>query len=257
MATWVVGDVHGCYDDFMKLLDHKEVDPKDKFILIGDIIDRGPDSYKMIRWAMKHISKTGKYQMILGNHEDNIIQDFNKCQLKLERGWYNRNGWCDTIYTLEDLDISALNTHYDFIEYMYAEGFESVESVRPIVDWFKTLPLTKKVTVTGPDGNKLHYLLAHGWWRPGIGREMILWYRDISEASSPYDTEKDQYKPVKDEVLIHGHTPTIILRNKNGKPYNKVLIKKNSINIDCGCVFKKFGGRLAAIRLEDKKIIYV
>jgi hypothetical protein len=76
MATWVVGDIHGCYDDCMKLLSRPEIDKRDRIILIGDIIDRGPDSYKMICWAMKHISQTGRYQMICGCCIDNMILMF-------------------------------------------------------------------------------------------------------------------------------------------------------------------------------------
>ena len=45
MATWVVGDIHGMFEAFMKLLEYSEIKKDDTVILIGDIIARGPDSY--------------------------------------------------------------------------------------------------------------------------------------------------------------------------------------------------------------------
>lgn len=49
MATWVIGDVHGCYNEFLKLIHNEEIKDTDTIILIGDIIDRGSDSYKMLQ----------------------------------------------------------------------------------------------------------------------------------------------------------------------------------------------------------------
>ena len=70
MGTYVVGDIHGCFGSWIKLKNKIEKqDSVARFILIGDIVDRGPEVCKMITWARKHITTDGKYQMILGNHE--------------------------------------------------------------------------------------------------------------------------------------------------------------------------------------------
>ncbi len=231
MATWVVGDIHGCYTRFMKLLSMPIIEPDDRIILIGDIIDRGPESYKMIQWAMEHITEDGKYQMICGNHEDDIINCYNYC--------------CREYSCEDDLDISALTCTYDFDDYMFEAGFETVASIKPIVDWFSSLPLYKKVSIKG----KQDYIIAHAWYGPKLSRDDILWYRDVSDYTG---TLTDDYVPERGEILIHGHTPTQFMWNDNNK--SDVYFRENSINIDCGCVFE--GGKLAAIRLEDKKVIY-
>ena len=244
MSTWVVGDIHGCYSKFKKLLKNEEIKEDDTIILIGDIIDRGPDSYKMIKWAMKNVTPDGRYQMVLGNHEDNIIRDYDKL---LQIAKYR------TDMDLEKTDIINLNTHYDFCIYMYAAGFGSVKSVEYIVDWFRSLPLTKRVEVTTPNGTKQKYMIAHGWYGEDMERLDILWYRDSDRFGNLYD---EDYEGANGEILIHGHTPTITINKCMEKPVNEVLFREHSINIDCGCVFSKYGGNLAAIRLEDQKVIY-
>ena len=235
MATWVVGDIHGCFDDFMKILNHKEVKKNDNFILIGDIIDRGPDSYKMLKWAMENVTDDGKYQMILGNHEDNIIHEYINALI-----FYGKNS-----------DISHLYCMYGFEIYMHEAGFERLSSIKPIIDWFGSLPLYKKVSVN-TNSIKQDYIIAHAWYNKNRDRNTLLWDRDIDKN----DFLTNDYEPINKEILIHGHTPTISIRECIKEPVNQVLFREHSINIDCGAVFSQYGGNLAAIRLEDKKTIY-
>ena len=39
---YVTGDIHGCFDKFMKLLKKIKFSEKDNLYIIGDVIDRGP-----------------------------------------------------------------------------------------------------------------------------------------------------------------------------------------------------------------------
>lgn len=61
--TYVVGDVHGCYDETMDLFAKCGITSADRVIFAGDLIDRGPDNDKVVDLAMKH-------EAILGNHEE-------------------------------------------------------------------------------------------------------------------------------------------------------------------------------------------
>ena len=46
MKTFVIGDIHGCRRAFQKLLLELKPDPgQDRIILLGDLFDRGPDSW--------------------------------------------------------------------------------------------------------------------------------------------------------------------------------------------------------------------
>lgn len=67
MATYVVGDVQGCFLTFRKLLEDIQFDDKiDKLVLLGDVINRGPHSLPMLRFLKDHQSSI---EMVLGNHE--------------------------------------------------------------------------------------------------------------------------------------------------------------------------------------------
>ena len=70
--TFIVGDVHGCFEEFLELL--KKVNYKretHRLILVGDIINRGPFSFKMLEWV-----KDNKIEMVRGNHEQAFISCF-------------------------------------------------------------------------------------------------------------------------------------------------------------------------------------
>lgn len=70
MGSYAVGDIHGCFDEWIEFKNKIEyLDKSARFILVGDIVDRGPKENDMIGWALKNITKTGKYRMIIGNHE--------------------------------------------------------------------------------------------------------------------------------------------------------------------------------------------
>ena len=70
MGIYAIGDIHGCFDEWIDFKERIEkMDESAQFILIGDIVDRGPKENDMIGWALKNITKTGKYRMLIGNHE--------------------------------------------------------------------------------------------------------------------------------------------------------------------------------------------
>lgn len=64
--TIVIGDLHGCYDEALDLLDKCAVTREDQVIFTGDLIDRGPKRWQCVELAMKHSS-------VLGNHEEKHI----------------------------------------------------------------------------------------------------------------------------------------------------------------------------------------
>jgi len=67
MATYVIGDVQGCYDELIKLLQKIGFDKqKDKLIFAGDLINKGPESLKTINYIM---SLGSAAEAVLGNHE--------------------------------------------------------------------------------------------------------------------------------------------------------------------------------------------
>ncbi len=67
MATIAIGDVQGCYDQLMRLLERADYDERrDVLWFVGDLVNRGPHSAKTVRFARS----LGERQItVLGNHD--------------------------------------------------------------------------------------------------------------------------------------------------------------------------------------------
>ncbi len=71
MATYVVGDIHGCFNTFSRLLASFSFNAKhDKLWLVGDVVGRGPASLKVLRWVREHENCV---TMVLGNHDIHLL----------------------------------------------------------------------------------------------------------------------------------------------------------------------------------------
>ncbi len=71
MATYVIGDVHGCHRTLEALLRQLDIDYRnDRIWLVGDLINRGPGSLDALRWAIDH---SHCITMVLGNHELHLL----------------------------------------------------------------------------------------------------------------------------------------------------------------------------------------
>ncbi|WP_166372042.1 symmetrical bis(5'-nucleosyl)-tetraphosphatase [Psychromonas sp. SA13A] len=69
MATYIVGDIQGCYDELMQLLSLANFDPKnDELWVAGDLVARGPKSLQTLRYLKKL-----KAKVILGNHDLHLL----------------------------------------------------------------------------------------------------------------------------------------------------------------------------------------
>lgn len=169
MKKFVIGDVHGNYEELMDLLD--KINPnlrQDKLIYLGDYIDRGPQSYKVIRFLIDLQNNYGKEHVVLlrGNHEDMAIEN-------IEHG---------SIDCFNGYDI----TFMDFIK--------NNDSIENYYEFFKGLPLYYEDE---------SFIYVHGGIKPGIAMEKqddydLLWIREeFFESSLTF------IKPV-----IFGHTST-------------------------------------------------
>ena len=74
MRTLVIGDIHGCWNEFQDLLDKAGVTSDDQIIAIGDLVNRGPKSKKVLNFFRK--GKHPNSQVILGNHERGHINTY-------------------------------------------------------------------------------------------------------------------------------------------------------------------------------------
>lgn len=147
MGTYVVGDIHGCYDEWMELKNFiEEMDTDARFILVGDIIDRGPKVIEMITWALDNIKPNSKYQMVLGNHEHMIIN------------WANQYIGTNTSKNSQ-VYLKFEDTNYDF-KYQMSRINATDEFVKKIIEFFKSLPLYIEHNIH-ISNNVQKYIISH------------------------------------------------------------------------------------------------
>ena len=71
MATYVVGDIQGCFEPFQCLLEKVKFNPdKDRLWSVGDLINRGPGNIAVLRWFYAHRDNV---TMVLGNHDLHLM----------------------------------------------------------------------------------------------------------------------------------------------------------------------------------------
>ncbi|MDA0236910.1 MAG: symmetrical bis(5'-nucleosyl)-tetraphosphatase [Proteobacteria bacterium] len=71
MATYAIGDIQGCAKTFLTLLKTLNFNADgDRLWLVGDLVNRGPDSLTVLRYL--HNIKTS-VQMVLGNHDLHLL----------------------------------------------------------------------------------------------------------------------------------------------------------------------------------------
>lgn len=73
MKRYVVGDIHGCYDELIELYHRIDEHSNGNFrmIFVGDYVDRGPKSKEVVSFIRK-MQKRGDVAL-MGNHEDMIL----------------------------------------------------------------------------------------------------------------------------------------------------------------------------------------
>jgi len=169
MRTLVIGDIHGEYEKLMQVLSKANWQAgKDTLIFLGDYIDRGPNSYKVVQFIKQLKEDYPELTVLLkGNHEDMALRYINK---EISSQLYAYNGGMETLKSYEDNNL------------FYSD-----------IKWLNKLPLVHETE---------KYIFVHAGLMPSIPlyqqkEEDMLWIRDefLNHDDSSFD-----------KVIIHGHT---------------------------------------------------
>ncbi|MCB1168971.1 MAG: metallophosphoesterase [Leptospiraceae bacterium] len=69
--TIFVGDVHGCREELEIMIERLNVTSSDRIIMLGDLINRGPDPVGVVRFVYER-----GFESLMGNHEDEYLRHF-------------------------------------------------------------------------------------------------------------------------------------------------------------------------------------
>lgn len=72
MSTFAIGDIQGCFASLEALLARVGFGPSDRVWLVGDLVNRGPGSLEVLRWA-RALHADGRLQAVLGNHDLHLL----------------------------------------------------------------------------------------------------------------------------------------------------------------------------------------
>ena len=220
---YVMSDLHGCYEDYIKMLKLINFNDSDYLYILGDVCDRGKQSMEILLHMMEHENIIP----IFGNHDlssyPHLVKSYNgNLEYNKEFLWWVTDGGRETLGGFEKLPRNKQDKVLSYIEeFRYYE----------------------EINIHGQD-----YLLVHGGLRNFDKNKPISEYK-------LYDLvwERPNYDIVyfDDKIIISGHTPTLHI-DKNMK--GKIIKKNNHIAIDCGCVF---GYGLGCLCLDTMEEFYV
>jgi hypothetical protein len=69
MRTVIVGDVHGCLDELLALVERCGAPGNTRYVMVGDLVAKGPDSQGVVAWA-----RASKVDAVLGNHDAAVLR---------------------------------------------------------------------------------------------------------------------------------------------------------------------------------------
>lgn len=270
MATYAIGDIQGCFDEFSALLDRIDFDANsDQLWLTGDLVNRGPRSLAVIEFV-RDLGDSAI--VVLGNHDLHLlacayVDEFSPGRkdtftdilnspardelltwLRRQRLIYRDPGLG---YTMVHAGIPPLWTPAEAVEHgAEVEHFLHDKSFKKFLarmygnspdKWKPDLRGWKRVRLITNYFTRLRYCSPDGRmdfkYKGPVGSQpadLIPWYELYT---FPDDSES----------IIFGHWSALHLSAKQ-------MRKKRVYALDTGAVW---GGTLTAMRLEDRKIFSV
>lgn len=217
-AQYAISDIHGCCRTFIALVENVvQLKKEDTLYLLGDYIDRGPDSKGVIDYILQ-LRETGfKVITLRGNHEDMLLR-----------------GLKDTSYLHVFLRNGGDKTLQSF-------GVDRPEDIPS--RYIDFLASTSFYATHG------RYVLVHAGINgeaedPFEDREAMLWSRSFKVTGK-----------IKDCVVVHGHTPTPTMEIQD-MVLRADLDRNIDIDNGCVYGLNEFYGNLACLNLDTLELFF-
>lgn len=216
MSRFAIADIHGCYQTLRVLVEQRlRLNKNDTLFLLGDYINKGPDSKGVLDYLM-HLKEAGyKLEMIRGNHDQMLIET--------ERPAY-KDRWEED----EDLLVTLKNF--------------GVERPEHIPERYKAFLSTMPYYLLIED-----YLLVHA----GINFEASKPFEDYEAMLNIREFSADLDK-IAWRKIVHGHTPTPLKEIQQSLKLQKDII---NIDAGCSKSDDPDYGYLVALNLDTLELI--
>ena len=168
MPRYAISDIHGCAKTFKALLEKIKLVKEDDLFLLGDYIDRGPDSRGVIDHIWELQNEGFKVNCLRGNHEQMLIDEVEKTN-----EWYNGEA-----ATLASFEVN-----------------QNIDIPKKYIDWIKRLEYYFELD---------DYILVHAGLNfskkdPLADLKEMMWIRRW------YDQIDRDW--LGKRIIVHGHTP--------------------------------------------------
>ena len=251
---FVMSDIHGCYNAFMNILKQIHFSKDDVLYIIGDMIDRGPDSISVLKYIHEHKNIIP----MMGNHEWMMLQNIDGGEYYYSwdsNGNFELDTWLTSRMISEETNRKAMFNHK---EPLYKRTYKP--EAEKLIAWIRKLPYWIELD---------DYILVHaGWdgiidgWYLEENKDKNPTFEDFIKTQSLFDIvwaryefyEVDHTKLIeklcgKKKLIVFGHTTTSHHFDRNAK----IKHWPDKINIDCGCAY---GGNLACLNLDTMEEYY-
>jgi len=207
----IYGDIHGCYEEFVKLRRKIEPSQLDIEVCVGDVITRGKKSIKTLRYLQENNIKS-----VVGNHEDKIIRYIKHGDSVIKNPINLDKDESDIVSNLSIDDIDFLNNMPLFIR------FGNVTVLHAgLQNHFNLDKLSKKER---SKILRLRYVTKENKFIPfGEDDENSIFWSEVYDGNQGF--------------IVYGH-----------QKFENVKKDNYSLGIDTGCVF---GNKLTAVVFED------
>jgi len=220
MRRFAVSDIHGCAKSFRALMGMINFSKKDELYILGDLIDRGPDSKGVVDYIWELEEEGHQVFCIRGNHDQMLLDAQN--DMEWHKTW-KLNGGDKTMQSF-GVDRSA-------------------NLPKKYLDFFSSLPFYLEVA---------EYVLVHAGFSFNLNNPFDEFHSMLWRKHQWYDRIDRDW--LGDRIILHGHVP----KKKNVITLmSKQLDQTPVLTIDNGCVFNKLGlGRLCAFEMTHRELYF-
>ncbi len=264
MSVYAIGDIQGCFQEFMRLLDKLSFDPaEDQLWLVGDLVNRGPASLETLRY----VKELGDAAVsILGNHDLNLLAvDVGIKSVNKYPTLQNVLDANDRDELLHWLRTRPLLHHDKEINYTMVHAglppqwdlLQAQQRAREVEDMLRSNDYSQFLNEMYGDSPNCWQDELQGWERLRFITSALTRMRYCNKhgqidfsAKGPPGTQPHGYRPWF-EVKARKNSPLrIIFGHWSTLGY---VQRDNVLALDCGCVW---GGKLLAAKLDDEITIY-